>query len=283
MRLLMTILAVTLCPSAAMAEDDASKTSTAPVPYQELTPEHDFRLGTSYGMMYSKSDKYRLYTHNILFTPEYEWDGRLVVTGLLRMTTATINMHGAIETPFDVQLSLPWQVSIGAGLRYRVWRHKYVDFSIYGEFEFPLTENRADIDSFELYGDAAQYMPDVDTLRRHTEVRHLWRRLSVGTTVRGHFGRWRPWIDLGYVNAQNRIVATFDKEASDLFAQAKISPKRFYDNDQSSFSYAIGTDVDVSYGIRLRISATAVPTSDGVYAQGEIGLVIPISIPTTWK
>ena len=295
MRMFTAILVAALIPSAAMAEDDASKTAlpapdlSAPPqpapkpPYVELTPEHEFRLGTNFGMMYSQSDKYRLTSYQLLFAPEYEWDGRLVVTGLLRMTTTKIDMHGTDAMPFDASLSLPWQVSLGAGFRYRVWRHRLVDFSLFGQFEFPLNDNTADIDSFKLYGDAAQYMPDIDVLRKHAEVKHLWRRLSIGTTVRGHFGRWRPFLDLGYVNGQNRIVATFDQQASDLFAQAKISPKRFYDNDQSSFFYAAGTDVDVGAGIRLHLIMTVLPTGGGVYAQGEIGIVVPISIPTTWK
>ena len=282
------LLAATLFSSAAAAADPAEP-ATNPLPSTPVVQapaatekEHEFRLGSTGTAMHTRTEKYVLSQYSLLFTPEYEWRERLVLTALLRMSTASLTMKGPDGMPFDATLSLPWQVSLGAGVRYRVWSHKYVDLSLFGEFEFPLGENEAHIDSFELKGDAAAFVPDTEVLRSHIKVRHLWRRIHVGTTARGHFGRWRPFIEVGYVNGENRITASFDQEATDLFNQANITPKRHYDNDQSSFMYSLGTDVDVGYGIRLKAVATVIPLSDGVFVTGNLGIIVPIDIPTSW-
>jgi hypothetical protein len=272
--------ATAVLPSTAKAEDGAGTATSTPA--AAPTPD-EFRLGTSFGALVSTSDKYTINSYNVLFAPEYEWEGRLVFTGLFRLTTASIGMVGPESMPFDAKLSLPWQFSLGSGVRVRLYRHKYFDVSLYGSFEFPLGENKASLDEFRYKGDKAEFVPELDTLRRHTEVRHVWRRLEAGATLRGHFGRWRPYIDLGYVNAMNRLVASFDDEATELFAQAEFSPDRFYNKDQSTFFYAVGTDVDVSGGIRLRISTTLIPMSDGVFFSGELGVILPIEFPNSWK
>jgi hypothetical protein len=246
--------------------------------------EHEFRLGSTFGGLSLQADKYRMTNFDFAFTPEYEWREMLVLTGILRLTDSKIGMLQPGGMPFDAQLSLPWQFSIGMGARFRVFRHEYVDLSLYGEFELPLGQNEASIDSVALKGETAMLFPNAgETVRKHVTITHLWRRLAVGGTVRGHFWRFRPYIDLGFISNESRIMVSFDQEAMDLLDQAKISPERFYDNGQSTFFYAVGTDFEIWNGIRLGISTTALPINGGFFFTGHVGLVVPIDLPTTWQ
>jgi len=238
------------------------------------------RLETGFGILTSQSDDTGITQMHVGFAPEFTFGGgRFTIAPFFAMGTTSIDLRQKGGMPFDTSLTLPWQPSLGARLGVRLFRYEWFDLSLRGEFEFPLSENSAYISSFTPQGDLAALDIDIDTLRNHVTVSHLWTRAAVTARLGAHVGWWHPYVDVGLLHIDSRLAVQFDEEALALLNGADVSPDRYYSDSYSSFYYLVGSDFDLGHGFGLRVGVTLLPTDNSVFFRAEAGLLIPISLP----
>jgi hypothetical protein len=237
------------------------------------------RLATGFGVMSSRESDTSVTRYRFTMGPEIACGDRLTLAPFLRMNSTTIDLREKNDMPFDLSLTLPWQPTIGARADVRLFDAWKFRLTLRGEFEAPLGENRANINSFSAKGELAKVPIDVDTIRNHVEVQHEWRSVSGSLVLSLDLGRFRPYVDVGYMVIDSSIVATFDKDASRLLADAKVRPNRFYNDGTSSLFYVAGTSIDLGKGFGLRLGGTIIPAGDKFFYAGEGAFLIPLDIP----
>ncbi len=244
------------------------------------TPRSDYsaRLEAGFGAWTSRQSDTTVSQYRFTLAPEFAWRDTLTVAPMLRMTTTSIDLRQKDGMPFDASLSLPWQPSLGLRLGVTALRFHWFRLGFRGEVEFPLGENDAYVSSFTPRGEIAGLPIDVDTLRNHVQVRHLWSSAMGAVTLGGQFGRFRPYVDLGYMYIQSRLSVNFDAEANGLLNDAHVNPQRFYDSGTSTFYYMLGTDVDLGRGFGLRLTTTLLPTGDRLFFAAEGSIFVPFDL-----
>src|SRR3990172_5565369 len=132
--------------------------------------DSETQIGVSTAGMYVKADDGDAWRVGLSIIPEYERDGNLVLSLPLRLSMTRLSVCGNAGTKFCADIVLPWQLSIGAGIRYRFLKLWRLDFSAYGQYEFPVAEGGASIENVRLEGDTPDGV-DADLLGRHLEIR----------------------------------------------------------------------------------------------------------------
>jgi hypothetical protein len=241
---------------------------------------HPVRLATGFGVMTSRDSDTSVTRYRFTMGPEFSYGDRLTLAPFLRMNSTTIELREKNDMPFDLSLTLPWQPTVGARADVRLFDAWKFRFTLRGEFETPISENRANINSFTAKGELAKVAIDADTIRNHVEVAHDWRAVSGSLVLSLDLGRVRPYVDVGYMVIDSSIVATFDQKAAGLLADAKVRPNRFYNDGTSSLFYIAGAQVDLGRGFGFRLGGTFIPAGDDkFFYAGEGAFVIPLDIP----
>lgn len=237
------------------------------------------RLAASVGVMSSHDKENSVIRNRFTLSPEFAFGGRLIVAPLIRLNSTMIGLRESNGLPFNLSLALPWQPTLGARADYRlfdVWR---LSFNLRGEFESPLGENQARIESYVPKRMLVQVPIDIDLLRSHVQIDHLWRSASGSLMISARIGRFRPFVELGYMVIDSSLMVTFDKQTSSLLASAKVHPNRFLNNGISSPFYMAGLHVDLGRGFQLRLGGALFAYDDMRFLAAEGTLAIPIGIP----
>lgn len=254
-------------------------TSTARAEPSAVEDGHPVRLATGFGVMSSRESDTSITRYRFTMGPEFSCGDRLTLAPFVRLSSTSIDLRQKNEMPFDLALTLPWQPTVGARADVRLFDAWKFRLTLRGEFEAPLGENQAHINSFSPKGELTKVPIDVDTIRNHVQVAHEWRSVSGSLVLSLDLGRFRPYVDVGYLVIDSSIVATFDKEASGLLADAKVRPNRFYNDGTHSIFYVAGTTVDLGKGFGLRLGGTLIPAGDKLFYAGEGAFLIPLDIP----
>lgn len=242
------------------------------------TDRSSANLEVGYGMTHFREDDNRIRQSRLTLAPEFLLGSRLRLAPIMRMTTTSIDLLQKNSMSFDASLSFPWQPSLGSRLSYNAVDYGRLHLDIIGEFEVSLGQNRAWLSSFTPRGDIAKLDINVDTLRNHVTVDHDWRTMQLTARLRGDFGRFHPYVDLGYLSMNGRLAVNFDGTATGMLRDAKLSPNRFYDNGSSSLYYMVGMKIDLGKGIAFRAAGTLLPASDYTIYVGEATLIFPLDI-----
>jgi hypothetical protein len=236
----------------------------------------DTNLITDFGLIVSDTGKEKVFRPHLLAAPEIVYDGFLRITPFLRLGSVLLEVEGPASAPFEADLQIPWQLSVGSNLRCRVLQLAMFDFAIYGEFEFPLSQATARINTFRLEDEKSGLLLNAEDVRHHVDVKYDWRRVMAGLSVQAHFGRWHPFLDFGYLHSPGRLEVIVDDQIGELLRAADAEPQIFYDAVQSTPYAVLGTELTLSgrYDIHARI--TVAPVDDGWLFFGEIGLRVPL-------
>ena len=239
-------------------------------------PDLSARLEGGFGTWISRGGDTNVLQMRFTIAPEFSYMNRLRIAPFIRMTTTDIDLLQKNGLPFDASLSLPWQPSLGTRLSVDMVQFWRLHLIAMGEFEFPLTQNRAWLSSFTPRGELADTHVNIDSLRNHVAVDHQWRTVQGNLRLMGDFGWWHPFVDLGYMYVDSRLAVRFDGEASQLLSTANVTPDRFYNSGESTFFYMLGSQFDLGRGFGLRINTTFLPTDTRIFFAGEASLLVPL-------
>lgn len=242
------------------------------------TSASSVRLETGFGTWVSHGSDSNLRQTRFTLAPEFDYANKLRLAPFVRMTDTEIDLLQKNDMSFDASLSLPWQPSLGARVSYDVFQAWRLHFILVGEFDIPLGENRARIESFTPRGKIADQQIDLEALRNHVTIDHRWRTLQGALRVKGDIGWAHPYVDLGYMSIDGRLAVNFDQTSSTMLKGANLSPDRHYDAGGNSFYYMVGTEIDLGKGFQLRLNGTMIPTGSRTFYAGEAFLVIPLNL-----
>lgn len=258
--------------SPAMADEDAS----VPTP----PSLRSIRLDVGTGLLFSNKDDTAIQRYNVYFMPRLSFHDRVYIAPRINLSTIDLSLRQPRGLPLDVDMSLPWQMSLGFDLRYRHPLLRWLDLTVFYQFEFPTSNNVAKIEGFKIYPKEGQ--PDVnitlDQVQDHIAIVHTWRHFALGATLMAHAGWWHPFIDVGYTSTVGRLSVDFEREATDLLGAAGVNPERFYDTSLESIYYSAGSEFDVGGGFRLRLQTTVVVLDDSWVVNTDGAIVIPINV-----
>jgi hypothetical protein len=255
----------------------AASAARAEGPTAGAAPPPIAKLDVGFGITELRQDDTHVRQSRLTIAPEFSLGHDVSITPLVRLTTTSIDLLQKDSMPFDASLSFPWQPSLGARLSYGIVHYKWFRLELNGEFEVPLGQNRAWLSSFTPRGAISQLDVNVDTLRNHVTVDHDWRTFMATTRVQGDFGRFHPYVDMGFLMMSGRLAVNFDSTAISLLQTANFSPDRFYDSGSSSPYYMLGLKVDLGKGFALRASGMVLPwTDDKMFYSAEGAVVIPL-------
>lgn len=269
MKVLSALFALVLLgiSSTASAEETPATTSLSSV-----------RLDVGTGLLFSNKDNAAIQRYNVYFMPRLSFHDRVYVAPRVNLSTIDLSLHQPKNLPLDVEMSLPWQMSMGFDLRYRHPLLRWLDATVFYQFEFPTSGNEAKIGGFKIYPQEGK--PEVhltlDQLKDHVSVTHTWRHFALGAQLMAHVGWWHPFINVGYTSTIGRLAVNFDQQATDLLGAVGVNPDRFYETSLTSIYYAAGSEFDIGGDFRLRLETTAVATSDAWVVNVDTALVIPI-------
>jgi hypothetical protein len=240
------------------------------------------QLDVGTGMLFSNKDDTAITRYNVYFVPRLSFHDRLFVAPRMNLSTIDLELRQPKDLPLDVDLTLPWQMSMGFDLRYRQPLLTWLDLKLFYLFEFPASNNEAKITGFTLH--PIEGAPDVrvtlDQVQDHISVTHTWRHMEIGATLMAHVGWWHPFLDIGYTSTVGRLSVDFDQEAADLLGSANIHPDRFYDTVLQSVYYAAGSEFDIGGDFRIRLKTTAVVLKDSWVVNADTAILIPIDLPS---
>ncbi len=268
--MLLASLAIGITSTASADEDEARTTTSL----------SDIRLYTGTGMLFSDKDGAAIQRYNVYFMPRLSFHDRLYIAPRVNLSTIDLSLRQPRDLPLDVDLSLPWQMSLGFDLRYRHPLLRWLDLTIFYQFEFPTSSNKATIDAFALHRqeDAPDVNITLDQAQERISVVHTWRHFALGATLTAHVGWWHPFIDVGYLSTVGRLAVDFDPGMTELLRAAKVNPDRFYDTSIESVYYSAGSEFDLGKHFRIRTQATVIILDDAWIVNADTALVIPIGI-----
>lgn len=260
------LLASILCPLSALA-DDRDPEDVKPV-----------RAVVGFGSIAMRDKEVYLLRNRFHLGGEFSHETRLTISPFVRLYSTTIDLHEKDDLPLDLSLNLPWQPVAGGSIEYLLWRLPRFMLSIRGTFETPLAENEATLDEYIPHGTLKDAPIDIDTLRQHVTVRHMWRGASASLIATGVFGPFRPKVEVGYLLLDSSLAVDFDETASTLLKTAQVNPDRFYDDGVSTPYYAAGLDIELALGFAIRFAGTVIPTGEKLFIAAEFGVVVPIDV-----
>jgi hypothetical protein len=266
--MVLAAMAVLVTAAPARADDDA-KTST-------------MRLHTNGGVMLITGDEKNVLSKRFSFELNYAPTQRLTLRPFVRFNSTTVDLTRPDDQPFDARLVLPWQTSYGVGADVMVWRWRWLDVSVYGEMDLPLSSNTARVSNLKLHdkdAEAVDVAVDPAIVRDHVTVDHDWKRFDLGLSLRANLGIWHPFLNAGYVHMPGKLSVRFDEDAATLLDQFGADPRPSYSAGMSSVFYSAGIDADLfDKDLVLRFKTTVAPTKHGWLGTGELGFIVPIDI-----
>ncbi|KPJ85423.1 hypothetical protein AMJ57_03185 [Parcubacteria bacterium SG8_24] len=243
-----------------------------------VTPPVRADLIADFGMIVSDTGEGILQRPHLLFGPELTFRDIVVFMPYLRLSTMSMSLDEPSGAPFQAEVHLPWQLSLGCSLRIWFLRFKWLDLAAFGEFEFPMTGNDAELKSFGLTEDVSDLDIEEDAVRERVSAEYDWRRVVVGIAVRGRFGRWRPFLEGGYIHVPGRLAVEVDDEVGKLLREARAYPKPYYEVGYSTFYYMAGLEVAITERFDVHTRLTAAPLNEGWMFYGELGVRVPLDI-----
>ena len=235
-------------------------------------------LETGFGTWVASGTDNSIHQTRFTLAPVFDFKNRLRLAPFVRLTTTDVELLQKNNMMFDASLALPWQPSLGGRFSYDVIKAWRLHFILVGEFEFPLGENRGRIDSFTPKGQIADQHIDLETLRNHVTIDHRWNSFQGALRVKGDFGWWHPYVDVGYMSISGRLAVNFDSTAISLLKNANISPDRQYDASGKSLFYMIGSEFDLGKGFSIRLNGTVLPSANSAFYAGEVYFVFPLNL-----
>jgi hypothetical protein len=267
-----------ICVALALLATSAAAQAHAQDAPDQSSSLSDVQLNVGSGLLFSNRDDTAIQRYNVYFMPRLSFHDRVYIAPLINLSTIDLALRQPRDLPLDVDMTLPWQMSLGFDLRYRHPLLRWLDLTVFYRFEFPTSNNEAKIDGFKIH--PQEGAPDVnvtlDQVRKHISVVHTWRHFDLGATLTAHVGWWHPFIDIGYTSTVGRLAVDFEQEATDLLGSAGINPDRFYDTSLQSMYYAAGSEFDIGGDFRLRFQGTVVFLSDSWVVNTDTALVIPL-------
>ncbi len=242
---------------------------------KEDQPVH---LAAGFDYMSVRTPEVTIARRRFTLSPEFSFGSRLTIAPTARLTSTSLDLREQDNLPLDLSLTLPWDPSIGSRAELRmvdVWRFR---LSLRGEFEFPLSQNQVHIDSYTPKRELLIAPIDVDTLRNHVQVNHLWRSGSGSLVLSGRIGPVRPYAEFGVMAIDSSLALSPDRKAQSVLDAQKVRLDRFYQEGGVSPFYTIGAHVDLGKGFSVRLGGSYFTTGERSLFITEGAFVVPLDI-----
>ncbi len=235
-------------------------------------------LAAGFDVLSLRSSSISITRTRFTLSPEFTFGSRFLVAPLVRMSSTSFDLREQSNLPLDLSLTLPWEPSLGSRVEFRcpdVWRFR---FTFRGEFEAPFAQNQVHIDSYTPKRELLAAPIDVDTLRNHVQVNHLWRTASSSLVLSAGIGPVRPYVEFGYMMIDSSLALSPDRKAQSVLEARKVRLDRFYQEGESSMFYNVGAHINFGNGFGARLGGAYVPYQDKRFLAGEATIVIPLDL-----
>ncbi len=241
--------------------------------------DRPMQLTTGFGIMSVHAPDLAVTRTRFTLSPEFTFSKRLTIAPTVRLHSMNLDLREKNGMPFDLSITLPWQPTFGARVDYDLVDASRFRLTLRGEFESPLSANEARIGSYTPKRELSTTPIDIDTLRNHVVATHLWRSASASVVASTRLGRFRPYLEVGYIVIDSALTVNFDSSAGTLLANANVHPDRFYSDGAAAPFYLAGTYLDIGKGFSLRLGGSYAAVAENKLLVGEAALVVPIDIP----
>ncbi len=245
---------------------------------EESTKKNSAELETSFNVWISREPNTSVMQTQFSMQPIFLFRDRLTLAPILHVTSMNIDLHGKKNVPFDVTLSLPPQLSLGGKIGFKFLTLDWFSITAQGEFEFPLSENRAEITELVTRDELTKVPLSLETVQNHVMITHEWRRISFNLRLAANVDWWTPFVDVGFLSNSGRLAVTFDPAMNALLNTTKVTTDRFYDTSQSSPYYMLGSIFNIGGGFKFSLKIALLPSSDKIFFAGEGGITIPLNL-----